>query len=216
MAEKSGLQNRTVITISVALAFFLWYATFIIRPFNFWLMMAFNTGLLSAISFISGGIPWRRKEWNLRNITLGVAAAVALYGVFWLGHEILILASTYTGILPRRAENLNAIYASRVELPQYLIAILLFFPIGFGEEIYWRGFVQRLFQARSGKGAAFFLTLVLYTGVHLPTGNPVLILAAFICGIYWGALYRYTGSLVPVLISHMLWDPFIFVIAPIR
>jgi membrane protease YdiL (CAAX protease family) len=205
-----------VVISSVLLAFFLWYATFIIRPFNFWLMMTFNTVLLSAISFIAGKAPWNKKEWNLRNTGIGILAAIALYGIFWLGHEILILASAYTGMLPERAENLNAIYASRAELPQYMIAILLFFPIGSGEEIYWRGFIQRSFQARWGKGIAFLLTVILYTGVHLPTGNPVLVLAAFICGIYWSGLYWYTGSLVPVLISHMLWDPFIFVIAPVR
>ena len=212
----AGRRDRWVVAFSVLLAFFLWYATFIIRPFNFWLTMTFNTILLSVISFVAGKVPWSWKEWNRRNICIGVFAAIVLYGVFRLGHEILILANTYTGILPRRAENLNAIYASRTELPQYIIAALLFFPIGFGEEVYWRGFIQRFFQMRCGKGTAFLLTVILYTGVHLPTGNPVLILAAFICGVYWGGLYRYTGSLVPVLISHMLWDPFIFVIAPIR
>ncbi|MBP6941910.1 MAG: CPBP family intramembrane metalloprotease [Syntrophorhabdaceae bacterium] len=202
--------------LSVLLAFVLWHTTFMVRPFNFWLTMAFNTALLSAVSFASGKIPWRKGEWSLRNTGIGILAAIALYGIFWLGHEMLILANAYAGLLPRRVENLNAIYASRAELPQYLIAILLFFPIGFGEEIYWRGFIQRLFQARWGKGAALLLTVVLYTGVHLSTGNPVLILAAFICGVYWSGLYWYTGSIVPVLISHMLWDPFIFIIAPIK
>lgn len=212
----TGRRNWWVVTFSVLLAFFLWYATFIIRPFNFWLMMTFNTAFLSIVSFAAGKIPWQGEEWNLRNTGIGILAAIALYGIFWLGHEILILTSTYTGILPRRAENLNAIYASRAELPQCIIAVLLFFPIGFGEEIYWRGFIQRSFQTRWGKGAAFLLAVILYTGVHLPTGNPVLILAAFICGVYWSGLYWYTGSLIPVLISHMLWDPFIFVIAPIK
>ncbi len=205
-----------VVALSILLAFFLWYATFIVRPFNFWLTMTFNTVLLSVISFASGKIPWQKREWSLRNTGIGILAAIALYGIFWLGHEMLVLAGAYAGLLPRRAENLNAIYASRAELPQYLIAVLLFFPIGFGEEIYWRGFIQRFFLTRWGKGAAFLLTVVLYTGVHLSTWNPVLILASFICGVYWSGLYWYTGSLVPVLISHMLWDPFIFVIAPIK
>ncbi|HOE17787.1 MAG TPA: type II CAAX endopeptidase family protein [Syntrophorhabdaceae bacterium] len=205
-----------VLIFSVLLAFFLWHTTFILRPFNFWLTMTFNTALLSAISFAAGKVPWQKREWGMRNIGIGIFAAIVLYGIFWLGHQVLILANTYTGLLPQRAENLSAIYASRAELPQYLVAALLFFPIGFGEEIYWRGFVQRSFQERWGKGAALLFTVILYTAVHLSTGNPVLILAAFICGIYWSGLYWYTGSLVPVLISHMLWDPFIFVIAPIQ
>ena len=85
-----------------------------------------------------------------------------------------------------------------------------------GEEVYWRGFVQRYFSGKWGSTMAFLVTLILYTGVHLPTGNPVLILASFVCGAYWGALYCMSGSLVPVLISHMVWDPLIFIISPIR
>jgi membrane protease YdiL (CAAX protease family) len=63
---------------------------------------------------------------------------------------------------------------------------------------------------------AYFVTILLYAGIHLPTKNPVLILAALTCGVFWGGLYWATGRLVPVLVSHMLWDPAIFVIFPIR
>jgi len=205
-----------MIIISIILAFALWYATFIVKPFNFWLMMTFNTLLLSAVSFCWGGHFFRWREWSLRNILVGVGAAAVLYGIFFTGHHMLVWAGNNMGILPHRAENLNSIYANREIISPALIAALLFFPIGFGEEIFWRGFVQKFFQQKWGKAAAFIVTLVLYTGVHVPTANPVLILAAFICGAYWGGLYCFTGSLVPVIVSHMVWDPFIFIIFPIR
>ena len=207
--------QRAVIA-SVVVAFILWFVTFNIRPFNFWLLMTINTVLLSAVSFYYGGFPCRFKEFNTRNIALGILSAAVLYGVFWVGHNILVLINEYTGLLPQRAENLNSIYANKGNVPPALVGMLLVFPIGFGEEIYWRGFVQRYFQGRQGKWVAFIITVVLYTGVHVPTANPVLILAAFICGIFWGGLYVCSGSLVPVLISHMVWDPFIFIIFPIR
>ena len=189
---------------------------FNIRPFNFWLMMTISTILLSAISFCFGGPSFRWEECTLKHVIAGLAAAAVLYGIFWLGHHILVLINEYTGMLPQRAENLNAIYANKENVPSSLVGLLLFFPIGFGEEVYWRGFVQRYFQGRHGKWTAFFITVVLYTGVHVPTANPVLILAALVCGVFWGGLYVCTGSLIPVLISHMVWDPFIFIIFPIR
>ena len=34
-------------------------------------------------------------------------------------------------------------------------------------------------------------------------------------GLFWGGMYLKTGSLVPVLISHMIWDPLIFVLVPV-
>ena len=71
-------------------------------------------------------------------------------------------------------------------------------------------------QERRSGTPAFVLTALLYTAIHVPTGNPVLILAALTCGLFWGGFYRATGRLVPVLVSHMLWDPFIFVIMPIK
>ncbi|MCX8110966.1 MAG: CPBP family intramembrane metalloprotease [Syntrophorhabdaceae bacterium] len=203
------------IVLSIVLAFTLWYLTFIVRPFNFWFMMTFNTVILSAISFLCGGMAFRWKEWNLKNILLGIALAAILYGIFWLGHHILIWLNNITGIMPERAKNLQSIYANREIISPSLIALLLFFPIGFGEEIFWRGYIQRSMEDRWGKPIAFIITTILYTGVHIPTANPVLILASFVCGIYWGGVYSISKSLVPVIVSHMVWDPFIFVIFPI-
>ena len=79
----------------------------------------------------------------------------------------------------------------------------------------------------SGRGTVFFtqkrnapigiaVTTFLYVMVHIPTGNPILMLAAFTCGLFWGIGYWASGSLIPVLVSHMVWDPLIFVIMPIK
>jgi len=205
---------KTVIA-SIIIAFILWYLTFITKPFNFWLMMTFNTLFLGTISFREGRI-FRRDEWNIRNIIIGVGAAILLYGIFFVGNHILVWVSDSIGIIPKRAENLDSIYANSEAVSPALIAMLLFFPIGFGEEVFWRGFIQRFFQQKWGRLLAFTITVLLYTGVHVPTANPVLILAAFVCGIFWGGFYCLTKSMVPVIISHMVWDPFIFIIFPVK
>ena len=201
----------------ILLAFVLWSVMFVIRPLNFWLMMSISTCLLAAISFIFGRPLFFRGELNWKNILLGIAAAGALYALFWTGNQALILISRFLpALIPDRAVNINAVNANRGVLSPLLVGILLFFPIGFGEEIFWRGFVQRRFSSRWTPLPGFLVTTFFYAAVHLPTGNPVLILAAFTCGAFWGGLYAVTGRLVPVLVSHMVWDPVIFVIWPIK
>ncbi|MBU2498672.1 MAG: CPBP family intramembrane metalloprotease [Proteobacteria bacterium] len=203
--------------LSLILAFVLWMVMFVFRPFNFWLMLSFSTALLATISFLLGRPLIRKDELTWRNLFLGILMAGILYAIFWVGNQALIIIShLFPDLLPDRSGNISAVYANLGALSPFLVGLLLFFPIGFGEEIFWRGFIQRRFTREWSGGAAFVLTTLLYTGVHLPTWNPVLILAALTCGLFWGGLYWATGTLVPVLISHMIWDPLIFVIWPIK
>lgn len=203
--------------MSILLAFVLWFVMFIIRPFNFWVMMSISTSLLAAVSFAFRRPLILREELSMKLILLGILAAALLYAVFWVGNQVLIFVSgLLPALIPDQAGNIEAVYANRGALPPVLVGALLFFPIGFGEEIFWRGFVQARFSKRWGASAAFALTTLLYAGVHVPTGNPVLILAALTCGMFWGGLYMAHGRLVPVLVSHMIWDPLIFVLFPIK
>jgi membrane protease YdiL (CAAX protease family) len=202
---------------SIGLSFVLWVVMFVLRPFNFWVMLTFSTSLLSAIAFVLGRPLLSGREFTAKNVFLGVVLAAVLYVAFYLGNQFLIMVSRLSpALLPDRAGNIASVYANLGGLSPVLVGLLLFFPIGFGEEVFWRGLVQRRFRERGGATPAFILTTFLYTAIHVPTGNPVLILAALTCGLFWGGFYWATGSLVPVLVSHMLWDPFIFVIFPIR
>ena len=55
-----------------------------------------------------------------------------------------------------------------------------------------------------------------YTLVHVPSLNPMLILAAMVCGIAWGGLYRLFPKQLPaILVSHALWDAAAFVWWPL-
>ena len=214
-----GIERKDFLLIfSLLLAFFLWWVMFVPRPFNFWAMMAFSTLLLSAVAMIIYGrslVPL--SEFTLKNVLTGAASAIILYLIFLLGNEFLALAERLLpeGIISRESD-LAKVYAGAGLLPQWAIALLLIFPIASGEELFWRGTLQRRLGERFGAKAAFAVTVLAYTLVHLSTGNLTLILAAFTCALYWGGLYAWRGSLVPVLVSHMLWDPLIFVLLPMR
>lgn len=213
-AQPKGPGLFTYATLGVTAV--LWYLMFVVQPFNFWVMMTCSTAFLGAIALLGGRNLIKKRDMTLANIVLGILSAIALYGVFWLGNEATRLFETLWPVLfSHRAAHLAAIYGNQGSVSPFAIGLLLLFPIGFGEEVYWRGYIQRRFGGRWGAKHAFLVTTLVYTAVHVPTGNVMLILAALTCGLFWGALYWKTGSIIPGLISHMVWDPLIFVVFPI-
>ena len=123
------------------------------------------------------------------------------------------------------------IYGMKTGNAPWLISLLLLFIIGPAEELFWRGFIQaslvnrlrrryrRIPQAqasRKAKNWAFIITTAAYTLVHLPSMNFMLIMAALVCGIAWGGLYRLMPKQLPaIVLSHALWDAAAFVWFPI-
>ncbi|MGA3404190.1 MAG: CPBP family intramembrane glutamic endopeptidase [Candidatus Bathyarchaeia archaeon] len=196
--------------ISLILAAALWTIVFLIHPYDFWTSLSLATALLLILSLaINGENPKIiYGKLSIRMILYGVISGLLLYGLFYVGFEIIKSTSFLL-------QGVNSVYGFRSTKPAYMIALLLIFPIAPGEETYWRGLVQRRLTERVGPRAGLLLSASVYSMVHLPTLNPTLILTAFIGGLVWGALYELTGNLVPVIISHTLWDILIFVILPL-
>jgi hypothetical protein len=65
------------------------------------------------------------------------------------------------------------------------------------EELLFRG----LIQGRAGFAAG----VAAYSAVQLVEGNWVLVLAAFFCGVVWGALFTWRGGLVAPIVAHAVW-----------
>jgi membrane protease YdiL (CAAX protease family) len=105
---------------------------------------------------------------------------------------------------------------SSAQLDPLVIGVLLFFVMGPAEEIYWHGFVQRRLGLRLGAVYGVLLTTVVYAAVHVSAFNFMLVVAAGICGLFWGLLYQKEKSLIPVIISHSLWDVIIFILFPLN
>jgi len=192
--------------LSLVLATGLWILVFLVRPFNFWAMLSVSTLLLMTISLFVN-----RDKTSIhltpQELLLGVLSAVALYLFFYTGFQLTRASPTFS-------QGITHVYDFRAGTPPLFIAILLLFPISPSEEIYWRGLIQRRFMERIGGRAGFLLTASAYALVHLPTLNLPLILTALIGGLAWGYIYKITRSLIPTIISHVLFDLLIFVIVP--
>ncbi len=189
---------------SVSAAFVLWFITFVSKPFNFWAMMSFNACALIALAWASREKILFKNDLTVQNVLKGTASAVILYAIFLAGRKII-------AFIPGDKEMLLSVYQNGSETPRWLVAALLFFPIGFAEEYFWRGFIQQTLYRNYTKFQAVIFSSLIYTAVHISTINPVLILASFSCGLYWGLIYAWTGSFWAVAFSHMIWDPLIFV-----
>ncbi|NCD31944.1 MAG: CPBP family intramembrane metalloprotease [Spartobacteria bacterium] len=148
------------------------------------------------------------RQHTLIKITAGILSALLLYAVFWIGGQLL------TSIIPTSANSIAHVYDFKTGASGLRIATLMTLIIGPGEELVWRCGLQERLTPTSGKLLAACLTILLYTGVHLVSGNPVLVLAALVCGTFWGGLYMIFRSPLLNMISHTLWDLLVFLVIP--
>src|SRR5438445_6490154 len=86
--------------------------------------------------------------------------------------------------------------------------------IGPSEELFWRGLVQRNLHRRFGRLRGWLLASSIYGAVHLVSENLTLTGAATTAGLFWGALYARDQRLTPLVVSHISWDLWIFLVAP--
>ena len=195
---------------TLPLAFFLWFFTFVFPFGNFWFKLTSSASLLAVL-----GLGLSRRDWRalfrfkLRYVWLGPLSALVLYGVFWMGKECSTL------LFPFASKQISHVYLNKAQLDVRAIGLLLFFIMGPAEEIYWHGFVQRLLSQRFGSWRGLFLTTTIYSLVHVVALNFMLLVAAAVCGFFWGWLYQREQSLITVILSHSLWDVLIFVIFPL-
>ena len=201
--------NSKHIIFTLIVATILWYLLFVIKPINFWLEMSLSISALVLMSLVFNRDNFKIGRLTIRHILIGIFSAIALYIIFYLGNII-------TGFLfPFKDSQVLSVYSNRSNGNLIWIGLLLLFVIGPGEEIYWRGFIQNTLSKKMGETKGYIISVLLYAGVHIITGNVMLVIAALVCGIYWGWLYKKEQSLLPVIISHAIWDLTIFVIFPL-
>ena len=195
---------------TLPLAFLLWFFTFAVPFGNFWLKLTLSASMLAVLGLKSSRHAWRTLfHFRLRHLWLGPLSAIVLYGIFWLGKECSTL------LFPFASKQISNVYFNKAQLDVRAIGFLLFFIMGPAEEIYWHGFVQRVLSERRGPAAGVFLTTVIYSLVHIFAFNVMLLVAAAVCGLFWGWLYQRELSLIPVILSHSIWDVIIFVVFPL-
>jgi membrane protease YdiL (CAAX protease family) len=146
------------------------------------------------------------------DITIATVVAALLYGLAYV---------TVTLIMPRGSVRdgwMFHIYlvigAAFTDKRHYLSAGLLL--VGALEEVSWRGIVLDSLEARVGRFNAALVSSALWAVAHVPTlyrlgdpiagPNPVLIGAAFGCGLVWSYLRYRTDRLAPAVLSHAIFS----------
>jgi len=184
-----------------------WAFTFALSWGNFWIKIGVTVILVSLYSLSRQRPP---LSFGVRDAALGVLAAALLYGIFYLGFVL----SPF--VVPDAVRQVGDIYDRGAGTSTTVVALLLLFVTGPGEEVFWRGFLQENLMARYGGGTGFVMTTLLYGAVHVFSLNFMLVMAAFVAGAFWGGLYLWRRNLVPVIVSHSLWSACIFAVFPIR
>ena len=150
-----------------------------------------------------------RQGIRASDLLLGIGFALALWVVFWAGGQLADV------ILPFASEGVDDVYEFKVGQSPLLVGALQVLVISPAEELYWRGLVQSTFQGRWGVRRGWLAGTAAYGGVHLLTGNLMLVIAAAVAGGVWGALFARQGRLLPVVLSHAVWGVLVFLVFPL-
>lgn len=200
-----ALRRLVTVLLTLIVPFVLWPIVFNRVLADFWTGLAFATAILLIISLainksldLHGSLLWS---------ILGAASGFLLYGGFSLGFQATRGIGAFAG-------GISSVYDLKTNRSLLAIAVLLLFPIGPGEEVYWRGLIQRTLQGTSSRKYAWILQVIPYTLIHLFTLNLPLIITALVGGLAWGYLYKLSGSITPSILSHIVFDLLIFVILP--
>ena len=195
------------VAIGLAVAQGAFAATFRGPRAAFWDRMTLTGLTLGGYALVASPV-LRRTRIRPRDLALGFASAGALYATFRAGDRF---ARRFVSSGER---DIADIYALRMLRPAEELAGRLATIIGPAEELFWRGYVQAGLMAAFGRWPGSALAALAYGGVHLVTGNFTLFGAAGIAGAHWCLLYGAGVPLGALVVSHVTWDIWIFLVQP--
>ena len=203
--QEVRISGRKVL-VGLAGAGVVWTAAFRGRS-GFWPKMAAGIGTLGAYAlYVNPAL--RSTRVRPTDVARGVASAGVLYGVFQVGDRFA------RSVMPHGAAEIDDIYRKRGLAPDPLIAAGLALLIAPGEELFWRGLVNRYLVQRLGQVAGNAAGATIYGAIHLVSGNLTLTGAAGVAGAFWSLEHLADNSLGPLIVSHVAWDVWIFLVRP--
>jgi membrane protease YdiL (CAAX protease family) len=192
--------------VGMAGAMALWTAAFRGRS-GFWAKMAAGVGSLGAYALYANP-DLRRTRVRPSDVARGVASAGLLYGVFQLGDRFA------RRVMPNGGAEIDDIYRKRGLAPDPLIAGALALLIAPGEELFWRGLLNRYLVQELNPVAGNAAGAIIYGAIHLVSGNLTLTGAAGVAGAFWSLEHLAQGRMAPLIVSHVAWDLWIFLVRP--
>jgi membrane protease YdiL (CAAX protease family) len=205
--KKSDAPGLVPLVVGLAAAQVGFAATFRRPRDAFWTRMTW-TGLGLGSWALLTSAPARRFRIQPWHLIAGWVSAGVLYLTFTAGDRF---ARRY---VPSGDRDIRDIYALRTLGRPSNIATRLATIVGPAEELFWRGLVQSALMRRYGRWRGAALAAGAYAGVHIVTGNFTLFGAAGVAGAHWCALYALGAPLGVLVVSHVTWDVWIFLVQP--
>ncbi len=171
-------------------------------------------GAVSLIVYrIGPGRPyWRLLGLRLRNAAGQIGQGVVGYAVF-VGLLIAVVVATrllgVDGFLPLARAPTELLTEARAPatLAVYFVLVAIIAPVV--EEIIFRGFVYAGLRGTMKVLTAAILSALIFTSAHVtaPVGG-LAVIALF--GVVLAYLYERTGSLLPSMVAHSMYNSFVF------
>jgi uncharacterized protein len=141
-------------------------------------------------------------------LTYGTISGLLLFGFFYIGDILFEVLN-----IPVQ-DDIARLYElfSPTLFWHYLSLMLIAVP---GEEIFWRGFIQKNLLKNTGIWGSTIISALMYASINIYTGEWILVLATLIGGLLWGYLYAWKRSIPLVIVSHLIFDLLLFILFPI-
>ena len=182
----------------------------VVYPAAFYFRVPFWSAMVafSAFSWWAAWHPYLRTRLRptRRLVLMGLVSGVALYLCF--------CARPWSSRRPAVAPGSRRSRVGPDGRPGAAGAVVIVLATSPSEEVL-KGGVRPPDQAlRPGMAHAGRNTTALYGLFVGLSGNPALLLAALVCGAVWTRQRQVTGSIVPSLVSHVLWSLLMFLYVP--
>lgn len=152
----------------------------------------------AGLGWVFGLDPWLTWKWDGRAVGLGVIGTLPPLGLL-----VWVLNSGWQPVVELR-EHLEGLFRETFadwRLWQFGVVSLL---AGLGEESLFRGVIQAGLAGGLGSVGALVAASVLFGLAHPISGLYVVLAGAM--GLWFGALWWWSGSLVTPVLAHALYD----------
>ncbi len=174
---------------------------------NVWWRMAVVYLLLLPITVRSVRLDWRALfEPRGRWVAQGLIAAGVLYALGRVVFELL-------GSVPGFSAQFAVVQGWKSAAPPFITIPLLLFIV-LGEEVVWRAGVTLPLAGRLGAGWGVLAGAGAFAIAHAGMGLGLLVLLGFAAGLFWNLLLIKTGSAVPGLVCHLVFDLAVLFLLP--
>ncbi|CAM4049499.1 CPBP family intramembrane glutamic endopeptidase [Lederbergia lenta] len=172
----------------------------------FWYLYTATMLFLISIAILSEKM--EDEASSQKYFIFGLLSGISLYILFFAGDWLF---SLLPGSFDKQITKVYSLFSFKW-IWHYLVLFFIIIP---GEEIFWRGFVQKRLTRYMDIKVAILIAATLNAAAYILSGFTILIIAAFISGIVWGSLYVWKRSMPLIIISHLIFDLLLLIIWPL-